>query len=112
MKKLLLFTLLAFTLVGCLPVQNAGAGAVNALTCDASFAFTDTGLQFDPKGVVTDLFITISGDDVQTSYEANEVIESYLDDALDIEITAGSNVTAIASYERSTRIKPFVCIAQ
>ena len=112
MKKLLLLSLLAFAFVGCLPVQNAGAGAVNALSCDAEFVFTDTGLQFDPQGVVSDLFITISGESVVTAYEANEVALEFLEVEFNITITSGSNVAAIASYERETRVKPFVCIAQ
>ena len=112
MKKLLLplLALLAFT--SCLPVQQAASAAVNSATCDASLLFTDTGLQFDPKGVVTDLFITILGEGVETSYEGNEVILGFLEVPLDVTIVSGSGVTAIASYERETRVKPFVCLAE
>ena len=112
MKKLLLPLLALIAFTSCLPAQQAASAAVNSATCDAELAFTDTGLQFDPKGVVTDLFITILGEGVETSYDANEVILSVLDEPLSVDITAGSGVTAIASYERETRVKPFVCLAE
>ena len=112
MKKLLLPLLALIAFTSCLPAKQAASAAVNSATCDASLLFTDTGLQFDPKGVVTDLFITILGEGVETSYDANEVILSVLDEPLSVDITAGSGVTAIASYERETRVKPFVCLAE
>ena len=112
MKKLLLPLLALIAFTSCLPAQQAASAAVNSATCDAELIFTDTGLQFDPKGVVTDLFITILGEGVETSYDANEVILSVLDEPLSVDITAGSGVTAIASYERETRVKPFVCLAE
>ena len=112
MKKLLLPLLAFFVFTACVPVQQAASAAVNSATCDAVFVFTDTGLQFDPKGVVTDLFITILGEGVETSYADNEVVLSVVSDTVDVEITAGTGVTAIASYERSTRVKPFVCLAE
>ena len=126
MKKWLILPLIVFMLLAtaslCAPVVDAGQGAAttvtNEITCDATFVQIDIGLEFNPDGEVTDLYITlqqIGAEPIETE-DMDEVSEGLFEkaytgvlaDPISIAISSGSGV-ALASYLRDG--EPKVCVA-
>lgn len=114
MKRICILSLLLL-LVACTPIRSGIEVGSNVAFCDATFVVNDTGLFFDPGGVVFDVYFTVSGvidsSDLVPVQSKPGLWDKLFKGAVSTEIQLEVSGTGVAIVSYLREAAPRVCIA-